>query len=245
MVEDGFVGRSGMPGERERWGETVRAIRQLASSEDPNSLGNRLRGRRFRLFEQMISEVRRPIRIIDIGGTTQFWEYRGWAGRDDVHITLVNLTAEDQVFDNIESHAGDATRLDRYADGEFDVAFSNSTIEHLFTLENQRAMAREIRRVARTYWVQTPNFWFPMEPHFHVPGWQWLPVGVRLAVIRRRRCGWRGPCPDLEKAKLLVGEIRLMTRRELVDAFPGGRLHAERFFGLIKSWVVLGGFAKH
>jgi hypothetical protein len=102
-------------------------------------------------------------------------------------------------------------------------------------------MARETRRVARAYWVQTPNYWFPMEPHFLVPGWQWLPESARVAAIRRRRLGWRGPVPDADEARESVREIRLMRRTELARMFPDATLRPERFGGLVKSWIVLGG----
>jgi hypothetical protein len=101
-------------------------------------------------------------------------------------------------------------------------------------------MASEIQRVGKAYWVQTPNFWFPMEPHFHVPAWQWLPVSVRVAMLRRWRCGWRGPCSDAAQARELVLELRLMRHRELKTLFPGGVLIPEKFWGLVKSWTVVG-----
>ena len=144
------------------------------------------------LLEQFMAPLPRPVRILDVGGTNAFWEMRGWAGRDDVQIVTVNLKAEERRHSNIEPRAGDAIDLGEYADNSFDLVFSNSVIEHLFTYENQVAMAREVRRVARAYWVQTPNYWFPIEPHFHVPGWQWMPTGIRIELLRRRRCGWRG-----------------------------------------------------
>jgi Methyltransferase domain len=219
------------------------SIRKLASSEDEKSFGNRMRSRRFRVFEQLTSQLPKPFRIIDVGGTNRFWELNGWADRDDVHIVVVNLEAEPKIHSNIDCCSGDATALTEFSDNSFDVAFSNSTIEHLFTLENQFAMASEIRRVARAYWVQTPNYWFPMEPHFHVPGWQWMPFGLRVALIRRFRCGWRGPCSDREKARQLVREVRLMTRKELARAFPGATIQGEHFMGAVKSWVAVNGFS--
>jgi hypothetical protein len=217
-------------------------IQRLANWQDTASLGNRMRGRRFALFELRASRLPRTLRILAIGGTNAFWEMRGWAGRRDIEIVTVNLQAEERKHENIESRHGDATNLAEIADRSFDVAFSNSVIEHLFTLENQMAMAGEVRRVARAYWVQTPNYWFPIEPHFHVPGWQWLPQAVRVGLIRQRRCGWRGPCPDGEAARKLVCEVRLMSRRELVRAFPNADVRAERFGGLVKSWIVTYGF---
>jgi hypothetical protein len=204
-------------------------------------MANALRARRLALFERLIASSKKPLRIIDIGGTNSFWENRGWAGRADIQITTVNLVAEHRMHANIRPCVGDATNLVEFGDASFDIAFSNSVIEHLFTLEAQRAMAREVRRVSRKYWVQTPNYWFPIEPHFHVPGWQWMPEKVRVWAIRRWRCGWRGPCSDLKRAQDLVREVRLMTRGELVEAFPGASLVPERFAGLTKSWIVIKG----
>jgi Methyltransferase domain len=216
-------------------------LRRFANAENPTSFSNWMRAKRFRLFEKLVEPLARPLRIIDVGGTIEFWENRGWADREDVQITTVNLFAEEQRHANIEPRVGDATSLVDVADQSFDVAFSNSVIEHLYTLDAQLAMAREVCRVACAYWIQTPNYWFPMEPHFHVPGWQWLPESLRIWTIRRKRCGWRGPCADPVRARELVREVRLMTRRELARAFPNGTIVSERFGGLVKSWIVVGG----
>jgi hypothetical protein len=218
-------------------------LRRAASGKDPNSLSNRLRSRRFAMFQELVSRMSgSPLHIIDLGGTSSFWERRGWAGRDDVRITTVNLAAEEVRHANIEPIEGDVTDLRQFPDGSFDVAFSNSVIEHLFTFEAQKTMAAEARRVARAYWVQTPNFWFPIEPHFLFPGWQWLPVAVRVALLRRRRFGFRGPYPERDRAERAVTEIRLMTRREIAECFPEATIWGETFFGLRKSWVAYAGF---
>ena len=218
-------------------------LQSLADWRNPNSLGNRLRSRRLEFFERLIAPLPRPVTILDIGGTTAFWEMRGWADRDDLRIVTLNLKAEPQRHPNIEPRSGDATDLSEYSDQSFDVAFSNSVIEHLQTYQNQNAMAREVQRVARAYWVQTPNYWFPVEPHFHVPGWQWMPKPLRVYLLQHRRCGWRGPCPDPARARELVNEVRLMSRRELQRLFPNASMHAERIAGVVKSWVVYEGFS--
>lgn len=217
-------------------------IRGLASSEDPSSLANRFRLRRFRRFESLAFSLPRPLKILDVGGTNAFWQNCHWAGRRDIEIFSLNIAAEKQEFENIMPLAGDATNLQEFTDQSFDIVFSNSVIEHLFTLENQRRMASEVLRVGKCYWVQTPNFWFPMEPHFHVPGWHWIPTDIRVTILRRRRCGWRGPCPDPVRARELVEEVRLMTRSELRSIFPGATMIPERFFGIVKSWIAVGGF---
>jgi hypothetical protein len=218
-------------------------VRWLADDENPKSFSNRLRARRFQQFEKLTASLPRPLRVLDVGGTNDYWQQRGWAGRSDVQIFSLNLIAEEQLHANIKPIAGSAINLSQFEDRSFDVVFSNSVIEHLFTFENQRCMALEIQRVGKAFWVQTPNFWFPVEPHFQVPGWQWWPVDLRTFVIRRWRCGWRGPCPDAQRAKQLVEEVRLLTKRELQTIFPGATLLAESFCGLIKSWTAVGGFA--
>src|SRR5688500_5460421 len=193
--------------------DATERLQGLANDGRPGSLSHRLRERRFQQFERFAESLPRPLRIIDVGGTNEFWEQRGWAGRDDVQITLVNLEAADRRHANIDPTAGDACDLSEHADGSFDIAFSNSVIEHLFTFENQSKMASEIRRVARYgYWVQTPNFWFPIEPHFLVPAWHWLPESARVAVLLRRGVGWAGRCPDPAFARRIIEEHRLMRR---------------------------------
>ena len=217
-------------------------LRWLADDENPKSFSNKLRAKRFRLFETLTASMPRPLRILDIGGTNDFWEQRGWAGRTDVEIFSINLIPEIQRHENIKPLAGDATNLSQFADRSFDVAFSNSVIEHLFTFDNQRKMASESQRVGKAFWLQTPNFWFPIEPHFQVPGWQWMPLGVRVAMIQRWRCGWRGPCADVAGARRLVEEVQLLTLKELRQLFPTAHFVAERFGGLVKSWIAIGGF---
>jgi hypothetical protein len=226
------------------------ALRRLADVDAATSFSNRRRTRRFEAFARLVDDVPRPasgpLRILDVGGRSGFWEQRGWAGREDVHVVIVNLASELAACEadhpahaNIELRVGDATNLAELPDGSFDLAFSNSVIEHLATFENQAAMAAEVRRLAPRYWVQTPNFWFPIEPHFLTPGWHWLPVRVRVALLRRRRWGWRGPCPDPDEARELVREVRLMRGSELRRLFPGAELRRERIGPFVKSFVAV------
>lgn len=81
-----------------------------------------------------------------------------------------------------------------------------------------------------------------MEPHFRVIGWQWMPVSLRVGILRRRDCGWRGRCPDATAARRAVEEVRLLRRAELKVLFPDARLIAERVLGLTKSWIAAWGF---
>jgi hypothetical protein len=117
----------------------------------------------------------------------------------------------------------DVTARLPFADGEFDLAYSSSLIEHLPPAARP-AFAAEVRRVARSWYVQTPAYGFPLEPHALLPAAHWLPPTLR-------RPYWRlGVAGDWE-------DIALLRRRDLAALFPGGTLHAERTLGLAKSWI--------
>ena len=217
-------------------------IRTLADPKDPSSFANKLRAKRFREFEKWTGAMPRPLRILDVGGTNIYWEIRGWAGRTDIHIVALNDVAEVQRHENVQPvFASDLSNLKRFDDGSFDLVFSNSVIEHLYSFENQRRMAAEIQRVGKCFWIQSPNFWFPIEPHFYVPGWQWMPVELRVAALRRWRVGCKGPFADTTHARDAVTEVQLLTKRQLKTLFPEATLRPERFCGLVKSWNVVKG----
>jgi Methyltransferase domain len=201
-----------------------------------SSISHRLRARRFEEFDRFACHGS-GLRILDVGGTVAYWEQRGWTGRSDVELTLLNLVAEPSEHANVTSLAGDARALP-FDDNSFDIAFSNSVIEHVGDHADQKRMADEIRRVAARYWVQTPNYWFPLEPHYLVPGWQWLPTQLRVAILRRRTVGQLGRTPDPVEARAVVEHTRLLTRRQLQRMFPDGELRAEKFAGLVKSWTI-------
>jgi SAM-dependent methyltransferase len=117
----------------------------------------------------------------------------------------------------------DASERLPFEDGEFDLAYSSSVIEHI-PPARRAAFAAELRRVARGWYVQTPAYSFPVEPHALLPFAHLLPP-------RARRLYWRlGVAGDWE-------EIALLRRRELAALLPDGQVVAERVGGLAKSWI--------
>ena len=115
----------------------------------------------------------------------------------------------------------DATEGLPFADGEFELVYCSSVIEHV-PPSRRVAFAREIRRVGRGWFVQTPAWSFPLEPHALLPFAHWLPVGLR-------RPYWRfGAAGEWE-------EISLLKRVE-VEALFGPAL-PERVGPLTKSWI--------
>ena len=82
---------------------------------------------------------------------------------------------------NFKSIKGDATNLSNFKDNQFDIVFSNSLIEHLYTYENMKLMANETMRVGKKFFVQTPNKYFPIEPHYFFPFFQFMPYKMKKA----------------------------------------------------------------
>lgn len=95
-----------------------------------------------------------------------------------------------------------------FRDQGIDVVFSNAVIEHL-TPNGQAAMAREIMRVGRSWFVTTPNFWYPIEMHNKLPLLQFLPRAAQLA-IQKKLGTW--PVSD---------PINLLSARQLMKLLPG------------------------
>ena len=217
-------------------------MRRLVDSRNPGSFANRLRERRFARFRGLLETVPPPVRILDVGGTPTFWRLRGDDLPGEPRITVLNLTAFDDGDERVETVVGNAVDMHEIPDNSFDVVFSNAVIEHVETLENQHRMADEIRRVGRRYFVQTPNKWFPLEPHFLVPGFQFLPISVRVALLRRMSLGWYARTADPAEAERQVRMIRLMSGREFAACFPDATIHRERVFGLTKSFIATGGW---
>jgi len=195
------------------------------------------RERRFKLFQKLINELPRPIRILDIGGTQFFWEKMNFTGEPNIHFTLVNLYPQEAPGENFECVVGDATNLP-FEDKEFDIVFSNSVIEHLFTWENQVEMASEIRRVGNNYFVQTPNLFFPIEPHWLFPFFQFLPVFVRVFLTQHFDIGGYPKTNEKAAALRRVKEVRLLSKREMQKLFPDGECYKEKFMSMTKSIIM-------
>ncbi len=126
-----------------------------------------------------------------------------------------------------------------FTDNEFDVAFSNSVIEHVGDSRSQRAMASEVRRVARSHWVQTPDPRFPIEPHYLTPFIHWIPLAQRRRFVRNATVWGLITRPSDSQIDERLGEIRLIHQSEFRSFFPDSRIIVERFCGLPKALVAV------
>jgi hypothetical protein len=180
-------------------------------------------------------------RVLDIGGTPDNWQLIPVAPR----LVLLNMpraSADLVGAGHLAAGwvAGDGRELP-FRDGAFDVVFSNSVIEHVGDATSQQRFAREVARVGRAYWVQTPNRWFPVEQHLLTPLVHWLPKRWQRAIVRRGTV-WSAlmrPTPDRRDfyVEHFLRDIRLLSFREMKRLFPGARIVRERFLGITKSLI--------
>lgn len=201
-----------------------------------------MRASRFRFFRSLLATVPRPLTVLDVGGTQAFWQKAGCLDEEGIHITLVNLKQEEVTHAHLASLAGDATDLSCFEAREFDIVFSNSVIEHVGSYDAQAQMATEMRRVGHRYFVQTPNRYFPLEPHFLVPGFQFFPTTVQVHMVRRFNLGWYKKIPDRDEALDLIQHHRLLGKQEFMKLFPEAQCYEERVLGLTKSFIAYGGW---
>jgi len=122
----------------------------------------------------------------------------------------------------------DATHLP-IADKSVDFCFSHAVIEHI--PDNQREQfANEIRRVARRgYFVSTSNYWFPFEPHYKKPFFQWIPDAIKRQLLEHFSIG------IMKQHNWFP--IHLMSRRSLKMLFPGAMIGAIGRIPIIREHI--------
>ncbi len=201
-------------------------------------LSQSFRARRMRRFA-LEFPLRPDAHVLDVGGNPRIWAAIPMAARP--RITYLNLPrAAEPDDDRARLVFGDGCRLP-FPDACFDLAFSNSVIEHVGDAQAQARFASEVRRVGRKYWVQTPNRRFPVEQHLLTPFVHWLPRGWQRALVPRVTVwGLLTEAGAAEKRfyfEHFLNDIRLLTASELAALFPESRLIRERVCGWTKSLI--------
>jgi len=212
-------------------------------STDPQVVNafRRRRGRRLaRLLGELHRRYGRPLHILDVGGKAPYWQNVDLA--HVAKITLQNLNAIDierskaEVGDSdfFDFTIGDATNMVEYHDGAFDLLHSNSVIEHVGDWPRMARFAREVRRVGRAGWIQTPAWEFPFEVHAKQPFVHWFANPVRTSTLRLRR-RWRHA--DVAARRRYVDDINMLSHAEFRALFPDSDIFVERFLLLPKSYT--------
>jgi len=215
-------------------------LRSAANGWNPDSAAGRLRNKRFLLFIELAKRFPPPVKVLDVGGQDEFWMAMDRSQLPEIDLTLLNIFPSTSRLPNSRCVTGDARWMPEIGDKEFDIVFSNSVIEHVGGLRDQRKMAGECLRTGKAHFIQTPNRYFPLEPHFLLPFFQFLPQSTRAICHAASDLGWwkkaAGYYPALEE----VESIRLLTKAEMRYLFPVSTLFEEKALGLTKSFIAWG-----
>ena len=206
-----------------------------------DSWASNLRSKRISFLKSLIASLPSPVKILDVGGTPEFWEHSGFLnGNQQINITFLNI--EPVKHAHFECLLGDGRDLSRFTNQEFDLVFSNSVIEHVGDYRDQGKMADEIKRVGKRYFVQTPNLYFPIEPHFLFPFFQFLPLETRVWLLTHHNMGWYPKMSDEQEARKLASSTQLLSKQKFIGLFPKANFYVEKVAGLDKSFIVYDGW---
>lgn len=225
---------------------TQKFAEKLSDYDNRNSLGRKLRTKRIAPLLEMIDEIsaeHRSVNVIDIGGTENYWNIvsHQYLEKHNVNITIVNLpgsgmTTDHGLFRFIEA---DGCNLAQIPDKSFDIAHSNSVLEHVGDWEHMVRFSEELSRVSHKYFVQTPSFWFPMEPHFMTPFFHWFPKSVRIWLVIRYDFGHFRRAASIDHATRIVESVRLLNKKRFQELFKEADIMTERMFLMPKSFIAI------
>ncbi|WP_210202417.1 methyltransferase domain-containing protein [Bosea psychrotolerans] len=177
-------------------------------------------------------------RILDMGGDADYWRFDMPAS--GVEIWLLNIEAREPSPDpRFHVVQGDARNVAQFEDLSFDFVHSNSLIEHVGRWGDMKRVAAEIRRLAPCYYVQTPNFWFPLDPHSNAPMLHWLPQPVQRRMVSRKARGFYAKATSLDHAMQIVEGTSMLDRAQITELFPDARVLTENVLFLTKSLIAL------
>lgn len=186
------------------------------------------RMRKFWLRFKVTSQTR----VLDVGGTLFNWSLLPISPL----LTICNISiTKDDPFVRVVADG----RYLPFKDKTFDIVYSNSVVEHIAREHDRRLFATEFRRVGQSYYVQTPNRIFPIEPHLLTPFVHYLPKMIQKRLLKNFTIWGLLTRPTLEECKKFLKELKLLNENELQRLFPEAEIWHERFLGLSKSIIAV------
>lgn len=220
--------------------------KKLVVYENPDSVGSKFRAKRIEPLLSILADVYAKhgcVNIVDMGGTHTYWNIIAGdiLSKYNVHITLINLPGSvtqtgDERFTYVEGDCRDLSFID---DNAFHIAHSNSVIEHVGDWEGMTKFAREVSRIAPAYFVQTPNFWFPVEPHCMTPFFHWLPRQMRVFLIQKLNVGNWGKQNSVDAAVKTIDSAQLLNKSMFAELFKDASHFTEKFLLMPKSLIAI------
>ena len=202
------------------------------------------RTHKLELFNRLMNPTK-EMKILNIGAeinptnkyVPQFIDNYPWVN----NVSAINLSSEHislikQYYPEVNARVGDACALP-WEDKHFDIIYSNAVIEHLGSFEKQKKMAAEVMRVGKSWFVTTPNRWYPFEFHMRLPFVTWLP---RNGYIRFGQVISYNPVKKKYMTGIRRRGLRLMTAKELKRCFPSSQIIKQRVTFMAETLICVG-----
>jgi len=213
------------------------------------SFSERSRQKRAKLFHHWLCPTENSI-ILDLGSEDGSYIAEIIPFRKNVFIADIDeeMLSRGRARYGFETVLLDESGVLPFEDDYFDIVHCNSVIEHVtiekiqrwllqsakqFTevaFERQKQFANEIRRVGKSYFVQTPNKNFVFESHTWLPVIQFLPRPLLIKAIRFLNKWW---------VKKTSPDWNLLTGRQMKELFPDALIVRERVLGFTKSLIAV------
>jgi hypothetical protein len=210
--------------------------KMVAGLIDPDRAGSfthRFRQHRNEEFKRRFPDLA-DMRVLDLGGTAISWRV---LGLQPGHVTIVNLGHAEGPYEPwMEIVHADACKG---GFGKYDLVFSNSLMEHLGGHDRRQQFADVVQESAPAWWVQTPYRYFPIEPHWVFPCFQFLPFRARVMICQHWSTIHEAAIKDKAEAAAAVASIELISATEMRAYFPSSKIWYERIAGVPKSLVAI------
>jgi len=178
-------------------------------------------------------------KILDVGGSQSFWNEINILSNYK-NLTILNIKEYQNEYENkdkINTVIYDGKTIP-FKNQSFDLIICNSVIEHV-SISHRKLFCKELMRVGKNYFLQTPSFYFPFEPHFVMPFLHWLPKNV--GFLFAHLSPWRILSnPDKYLIKDYFYNTNLLKEAELKEYFKNSRIFKEKLFLMTKSYYVIG-----
>lgn len=178
------------------------------------------------------------LKILDLGGSESFWK------ETDIvcnfkNITILNIKKYENEYinqKNINTVIYDG-KVIPFNNKSFDLIICNSVIEHV-PIKNRKFFCDEIKRVGKKFFLQTPSYYFPLEPHFVMPFIHWLPKNIGFFLVNFSL--WRILSnPNRKLINDYFFNTNLLKEKELKKYFTNSKIFKEKSFFMTKSYYVI------